>query len=316
MIKANETRIAKGSFVTERFIKVLCIILLVLIAGTSGCTSGANASSAVLATVGRRQISSTDISYRIAIEKAYGNETVSAETVLVGLINDGFECEVGRLCDVTLTADDVAALSKHADQTSKAPEILAKVKDVFGDDRTAYERLYLAPKIMNRKLRSWYSRNAEIHKNQKTLIEKAYLLAQSGKSLEQSAKDCGLDFSTGDYGKDEGKTPALLKQYTPKGEQSPKDPMMKIFESMAENEIYNNIVEDDVSYKVIKLVEKNGSQYKVENISAAKPPFDKWFRRQAGQVKVKILDAELKKKAASKYPNVWWLKEVHNETNE
>jgi hypothetical protein len=207
-------------------------------------------------------------------------------------------------------------LSRHADETSKAPEILAKVKEVFGEDREAYERLYLGPKIINRKLRNWYSRNAEIHKNQRTLIEKAYYLAQSGKSLEQSAKDCGLDFSTRDYGKGEGEMPALLKQYMPEDEQSAKDPMTSILETMSEGEIYNNIVENDDSYKVIKLVEKNSSQYKVERISAGKRPFDKWFRERAQQTEVKILDAELKKKAASKYPNVWWLKEVHNETNE
>jgi hypothetical protein len=300
----------------RKLAKVLCIVSVWLVIWTSGCASSANTSSIALAQVGQQEISSIDISYMVAIEKAYGNEAVSDTAVLVGLINNSIESQVGRMCGVKVSADDLAALSRHADETSKAPEILAKIKEVFGEDRDAYERLYLGPKILNRKLRSWYSRNAEIHKNQRALIEKAYQLAQSGKSLELSAKDCGLDFSTGDYGKDAGEIPALLKQYMPNDSETASDPMMSILETMSEGEIYNNIVENDDGYKVIKLLGKKGSQYKVASISVRKQPFDKWFSKQAEQVKVKILDAVLRKKVVSKYPHVWWLKETHNETNQ
>lgn len=288
--------------------KTLVILLILLIAGANGCRPGADGARRFLATVGQTQIRSADVSYRMAIEKVYGNETATDVVVLVALVNDTIEGEVGRMCGVTTTGDELATLSRHADETSKSPEILAGVKRVFRDDRTSYERLYLGPKIINRKLRSWYSRNADIHEHKRALIEKAYSLARSGKSLEEAAQACGLAFSANEYRKTNREMPALLKEYFPQDGEFPADPMISILEAMSEGEIYKNIVEDDYGYKVIRLVQKNGAQYKLETITAKKRPFGKWFQEQAAQVGIKILNAELEKKLASKYPNVWWVK--------
>ncbi len=296
--------------------KVLVILLIPLAAVANGCRPGADGGPGILATVGQAQISSKDMSYKITTEKAYGNETVTEVAALVALINDALEQEVGRIFGVTATPEDISELSRHADETTKAPEILAIVKRAFGEDQDAYERLYLAPKIINRKLHAWYSRNANTHEHQRALIEKAYTIARSGKSLEEAGQECGLDFSAGENRKTNRGMPGLLKEYFTQDGQFPADPMISILEAMSEGEIYKNIVEDDYGYKVIRLVQKNGAQYKLETITAKKRPFGKWFQEQAAQVGIKILNAELEKKLASKCPNVWWVKEVHNETNE
>jgi hypothetical protein len=116
----------------------------------------------MLATVGQTRITGDDISYRITVERAYGNDSVIDSVALVALINDALEREVARRWKVDVTPHEIAALSRHVDQTTRAPEILAKVRHAFGDDRAAYERLYLAPRIVNRKLRALLSRNVEI----------------------------------------------------------------------------------------------------------------------------------------------------------
>ncbi len=305
MTRRAKIWIERGEPLDKRLVKVLGILLIPLAAVANGCRPSADGEPGILATVGQAQISSKDVSYRMAVEKAYGNENTTEPVALVSLVNEALEHEVGRIFGVAATPEDIAELSRHADETTKAPKILAEAKRTFGDDQATYKRIYLAPKIINRKLLAWYSRNADIHQPERVLIEKAYYLVQSGKSLEQAAQACGLDFSAIDCRKGERAMPALLKQYFLQDSASSSDLMMSILESMSQGEIYNNIVENDHSYKVIKLVEKNGSQYKIETITARKKSFEKWFREQAEQIEIKILDAELKKKVASKYPHVW-----------
>ena len=296
-----------------RKITFLVIVLLLAVSAMTGCGDKDSKEVRAVAKVGSIEIYRSDTAYKVGVEKAYGNEFVPEVSVLISLVKDSLELEVARAHKVTVKSDEVTAFKRHVDETSRAPEILAKVKGVFGDDLEAYERLYLLPKIINRKLRNWYSRNAEIHKRERLLIEKGYSLVKSGRSFQQVAKDCGLDFSTIDYGQADSNIPAVLKQYMAEGEQPAQEPMMRILEGMAEGEIYNNIAEDDQGYKVIKLLEKNGTQYKVEAIAVTKQAFRKWFDVQAGKIEVKILDEEMKKKITSKYPALWWVKEVHNE---
>jgi hypothetical protein len=301
--------------ITKRII-IFSIVMFFAVGALTAGTTKDTMQGQILAKAGSLQIYRTDAAYKVGIEKAYGNERVTEVIALVSLINDALEHEAAGMHGVTIKRDEVAAFKRHVDKTSRAPQILAKVKAVFGRDTDSYERLYLGPKIINRKLRYWYSRNAEIHKYQRALIEKAYYLAQSGMSMEAAASECGLELSTIDYGKAKGDMPAILKQYSSASEQLAADPMMKILATMSQGQIYYNIAEDDHGYKVIKLIEKNGQQYKVEAIVVRKHPFGKWFRVQAEKIKVEILDAEMKKTIEENYPNLWWVKEVHNETHE
>ena len=288
--------------------KLLSILLPMLVAWQTVYSSSSCETSKILAKVGEWQINSVDVSYGIAIEKAYGNEMVVEEAILVSLVNKVLAREVGRMFGLTAMPDEVAALSKYVNKNSKAPEILDRVKRVFGDDRAAYERLYLTPRIISSKLRGWYSRNASIHERERALIEKAHHLARSGKPLEEAAQACGLLFSVVDYGKGNRALPPLLEKYFPQGGNSSSVSITAVLKTLSEGEIYKNIVEDDYGYKVIKLVRNSGSQYTVETITANKHPFMKWFQVQAAKVPVKIVDKELEREIASKYPNVWWVK--------
>jgi hypothetical protein len=285
----------------------LIISLLVFI---GACGYGGRDISRIIAKVGESKISCKDVSCRTAIEEAYGNKTVTDVVTLVALVNDVIECEVGRMCGVTATTNDLSALSRHADKTSKAPAILAEVKKACSGNSAVYERLYLAPRIINQKLRAWYSRSSNIHDRERALIEKAYALVRTGKRLEEAALDCGLSYSSMKHEKRGRVTPDLLKQYFPEGEELTKDPLTSILETLSENEVYRNIVEDDRAYKVIRLLEKSGSKYKIESITAPKRSFDEWFREMAAQVGIEVLDMNLKKKIARQYSNIWWVKEL------
>ncbi len=298
-------------------------LVLACVAGCSshdgaGDTDDGHVGGGAVAEVGGAQISSADVSYRVAVEKAYGNATATEAAALVLLVNDALEREVARAAGVDATAEEIAALGRHADETSKAPEILAKVKRVFsgaddrgddrGDGRAAYERLYLAPKVVNRKLRAWYSRDAAIHGRERELIEKAFGLVSSGMALKQAAEECGLDFSAFEAGGSGGPLPSELERYFPRSAGGVKDPLESILDSLPVGAVYDRIVENDRSFRVVKLVERNGSEYKAEAIAAPKRPFDEWFSERAARIEVRITDAALARAVRETYPNVWWVR--------
>ena len=63
-----------------------------------------------VAEVGGARIGDADVSYRVAVEKAYGNATATEAAALVSLVNDTLEGEVARAVGVDATAEEIAAL--------------------------------------------------------------------------------------------------------------------------------------------------------------------------------------------------------------
>ena len=263
-----------------------------------------------VATVSKTVITMRDISYRIRTEEAYGNDRATVAVALVSLINDAFEREVALKHGVVITQDEIISFRNYVDENTKVPEILRKVKRAFGEDKSSYEKIYLAPKILNRKLRYFYSRNRELHMAERTLIEKAYGLVVSGKTFQEAAEGSGAKYSSFDIGDKEVTIPPELQKYIAQDEKGPQDPLVSILETLSQGEICNNIVEDDYGYRVVRLKGKDGNKYSVEAITVKKHPFDEWFKTQAAKIHIEIIDKELQREITSKYPNVWWVRKL------
>ena len=296
-----------GPDMLRGYFKFLLSFWLSLSAGVA--CAGDSSSRSCLAKIGSVEISTLDLGYKIAVEQSYGNASIGAETALAALIGDALECEVGRVNGVGATPEELHAFSKHVDETSRAPEILAKVKAAFGGDKAAYERLYLAPRILNQKLRSYYSRSSEIHITARTAIEKAYAVTASGKSLPDAAKECGLEYAKFEYGgMNPAQPPELLKLVA--GAEPENDPLLALLSKLAVGETNKTIVEDDIQYRVLRFLAKNGPKYSVEAICAPKRSFEEWFKEKAGTIKIEIHDPGLRKSVLEKYPGVWWVRNV------
>jgi hypothetical protein len=200
---------------------------------------------------------------------------------------------------VVATREEIEALRKYSDEHTKAPGILQKVKMAFGEDSASYERLFLSPKIINRKLRQFYSRSPEIHKSERASIEKAYGLVSSGKPFQEAADQLGLQFKTFEVGTQDTSS-------AQGAEASPDTLLTPLLEKLSAGEIYRSIAEDDYSYKVIRLKEKKDKKYQVEAIIVYKRSFDEWFKKETEKIKIEILDSEFKKSIQIRYPNLRW----------
>ncbi len=205
------------------------------------------------------------------------------------------------------TKEEIDAFRKYSDEHTKAPRILQKVKTVFGDDSASYERLFLVPKIINRKLRQFYNTNQEIHKSERESIEKAYSVISSGKSFQEVADQLRLQFKTLEVSNQGASVPHGLKKHTNDEGAPLNDPLIPILQKLSPGDVCRSIVEDDYSYRVIRLKERSGNRYLFETITVYKQPFGKWFRKEAEKIKIDILDVELRRSIREKYPNLWWL---------
>jgi len=273
----------------------------------SAQTSRAGKDERKVALVGKTAIKERDVSYKVQIEKAYGNERATREAALVSLINDAIEHEIAAIHGVTITREDLDSFKRHVNEQTKAPEILQKVKVIFGDDTDSYERIYLAPKIMNRKLHEFYSRSPEIHKKERDLIERAHGLVTAGKGFNEASQECGIKFSTFNLEEKEALLPPELRTYFPQSNTPMTDPLIPILDTLFPGEIYRNVIEDDYRYRIVKLIERNGETYSVEVIWVKKRPFDEWFRQEAANVRITIVDPDLRNTIKTKYPGLWWV---------
>jgi hypothetical protein len=124
------------------------------------------------------------VAYRVATEHAFGAAAVDRAAALVSLVNDAIEVELAWRRGVDVTAAEVAALGQHADQTSMAPQVLARVKAAFGTDTAAYQRLYLAPKVVTGKLRDWYAGNVDVQASVRAKAQAVWVAVEQGQSMQ------------------------------------------------------------------------------------------------------------------------------------
>ena len=239
-----------------------------------------------LAVVGEISINVADLHGRVGVFRAYGNK-IERDTALVALINEGIKQELAREVGIAPGQDELHAFALQVERNSKAPEMLAAVKTVFKDDMDAYQRIYLTPKVINSKLRGWFSRNAQLHQQQRDIVERAWVLVHTGYSFEAAAKETGAQFSAGEYGQISNRPPDAVNRRFSKSLDSISEPFHQILNATAPGEIAATIAEDDYSYHIIKLVDKKGdSYYETEEIGLAKASFDKWLKQQASHIPV------------------------------
>ncbi|MEK7519666.1 MAG: hypothetical protein AAB581_00250 [Patescibacteria group bacterium] len=261
-------------------------------------------------------ITDADIAAKIKLENAYGNSNITQEEALVGLLDQFLEQAVAKKFQLTATQQELIDLDNHAVQNSKAPDILQQIKTNISE--SAYQRLYLAPKITNKKLHLFYSTNKDFHKEARNAIEKARGFVQSGASFASAAQETGVVYSTSSvplFFGDPGIPDAFQPYFSSTSSADalfPEDPVLKIVKTLSVGAIYQDILEDDYSYSLIRLIsrQKQKDIYVIESLVSPKQSYDQWFMKQAGTVKMNIQDAALKQSIQSKYPGVWWLESI------
>jgi hypothetical protein len=262
--------------------------------------------SVIIAAIGSIKITEQTIQYRLGTESAYDNSNLNKSAALVMLINDALEMEVALRYNQQALDDEIEQFKQYADQTSRAPEILNKVKKTYGQDIKSYDQWFISPKIVNRKIRDYFSANKSINQNALNQINSAMKLLKSGKKMKDAAKSLHLTAVVDSIPKKPLDMTPALKNY-PDAQLPFENPMLKYIKKLKSGEMYPEVIEESYSFLIIKLLNYNDDYYFIERISVPKPDFDTWFKKEAAKINITIIDTPIKSEIQHKYSNLWWI---------
>ena len=120
------------------------------------------AQSEDVAVVGEVTITAQDVAYRQAVAAVRSNEALPAHLALLQLIEEALMAEVGRSYSVVVSEEMLAEEAERVQETSRDPQTLGRIRAVFGEDETAYQRLVLEPILVNQLLHARFSLGHDI----------------------------------------------------------------------------------------------------------------------------------------------------------
>jgi hypothetical protein len=235
-------------------------------------------------------------------KNCYKNENISKEEALAMLIRDKLELSVlKKKYNLEPEKSVLIEKAKWIDKNTRAPEILKCTKNTYFP---FYKKYYLEdivkPTLINPKLHFLFSQDREIHKDEIAKIEeimkkvknnpeilksfKEYTKATTSKRKEEKIEIGGYSFDV------------------------PEDPFIsKVLLKLKKGEIFSNVVEDDYSFKIVRLIDEDKENYYWDGVIIMKKNFEDWFKNYVREnVKIKIIDKELKEKFKNRYPDLWW----------
>lgn len=134
------------------------LLLLVLVSAVGAFAPvearGADRPERAIALVGSTEVTGGDEARRVAVQVARGQQA-NAVRALLELLREALESEVARAAGAAPTAEDLAALDRHAESSSREPETLSRLRRLLSDEDFA--RHVLAPRATALKLRDRFA---------------------------------------------------------------------------------------------------------------------------------------------------------------
>ena len=257
--------------------------------------------------VGDNDMTLQDVTYRGAIQHAYGGDTMPVYTALVASVNDLLTLEVARRAGLEPTEADVKSYIAHVEKTTKAPDILQRVKDIFGSDTGSYVRLYLEPKIAETKLQNYQAFDTTVQDKAREQILDAYALVAKGASFADAASKAGGVSSVDTFDVEDGGTGAT----DPVQKNSSLHPLAVLArDHLQPGELFSQVIEDQYAYRLVRLIARRGGNNIVETVTVPKQGYDVWFKKQAETIPITIHDAALVDSIRKHHENVWWIEHL------
>lgn len=307
LVKARSKEKARLRYCRTRCCASLTSAALALLATVPKVAIGGDSTrECIVAHVDDIVITEHDLSQRVSLLRVRSGDDAQEDRALVELLGETLESVVARGRGVAVTSKDVAELDDHASRTSREPKLLEAMRDVFRDNPAGFARQVLAPRITSTKLRSSYATGREEHADPRRRVEAAYSHVRGGETMGAAAMKVGGDWRRFTLGKPLD-LPGVIAVA---GGEKREDPVLALVRNLPDGALYDHIVEDDDSVRVIRRLAGHGQEIEVEAVVIAKRPFDDWYREQAVTVPIAILDPSLADKVCNSYGQAWWLESV------
>jgi hypothetical protein len=281
----------------------LPIAFVLMAIGSAAFATDNSVHSGVVGRIGGIPVTEKDLSYRSRVSEVYYSGSGKRYVALAQLVKGYLAVEILKdLGDPT----DNAALDREAariDGSTKAPEVLAKIKAVYGEDRKGYMDTFVRVVYGERVLyNDVFLKSAAIHKE--TRRQAAEFLAEATgapSSFAEIAKKRGLTAGTLRISLDNGIVrEAGRKEGRPAGAApTGVGQARRIIESAGKvrpGEVLPDLIEWQEGYQAIRVLMKEGEATVVESVSVPKRAYDDWYWEKASKIPVRIDDKALKER--------------------
>ena len=284
----------------KRFYSLLLVILILLLL-LVGFFVLRN-KKVIVAKIGEVVITKQDLTYRTAVYKKCYSQKKPVE-VLAECINDSLEDAVLQAkYNLQPSINDLQGRSAWIDKNTKDPQTLNCLKSVYGKNYQAYLKNVVRPLLINQKLHSLFAVDPTIHQKERKRISVLMAKVKKNPALLPTLPGYGI-FQT----PREKKTTIKIKGYNiPLGKNLF---IEKVLKRLKPGEMWGDIVEDDYSYKIVRLVKADDKSYTWDGVIIPKRNFNDWFKQYVTKnIPIVIKDDPLKKEVIEQYPQVWWVK--------
>ena len=257
-----------------------------------------------MARVGDIRIGGEDLAHRARVSEIQFPGSGERHIALAQLVKGYLALGVLARLDVPTGEAAIEAEARRIDASTKAPEVLKRIKEVYGSDRRGYlngfVRVVYAERFLYNEV---FLKDPAIHAVQRGKAEA--FLAAAGKNpsaFETTAKEMGLAPVEMTLSRKKGSRRAGREERgTPGGapgangvevEQAAR--MISGLSGIKPGEVAPAVLEWREEFQVIRFVRKEGGDYRIASVSVPKRSFDDWFWETASNIPVRIGDKRLK----------------------
>jgi hypothetical protein len=301
----------------SRFL-VVAGVFIALVFSTAAC----NTDKGKVADVGGIIITQKDLEQRGKVSEIYYPGSNKAYISLAQLSRAYLSEKVLNSLGYKVDEQVLAAESKRIDENTKAPEVLKKIKDVYGLDKQGYMKTFIRVTYDERYLyNEVFLKSRDIHKDQ--YLKAQNIIRESQQSPDQFkaiSKKYGQEAKTLKISEKEGIKPYEENNKKKPDEMGPGGPghenvgmeqaarLIEMVSKVKPGEMYPELVEWQEGFQILRFVNKEGDNYIVESVSIPKRDFDEWFWENAAKIPVKIYNPALK---ASLLKEVSWASKIN-----
>jgi len=256
-----------------------------------------------VAQVGDTTITEKDIAARQKVSDIYYPDSGKPYVALAQLIQGFLAEQALKSLEYPVNEQIWEAESNRIDQNTKAPETLAKIKDVFGLDHKSYLKVFIRPLYAERYLyNEVFLNSTEIHKERYEQAQNFLKAALKEPGAFPAVADkMGLKAAKVKLSEKEGISPYEEKK-KPEPEQAAPEPAnidqanwyIKKISILKPGQVYPELIEWREGFQVIKFDRKEGGVFIIASVTVPKEDYGRWFYQRASKVPVKIYDQALK----------------------
>ena len=255
-----------------------------------------------LCDVGDTKITSRDIEFRKRVSEVYypgsGKDYVALAQLVKGYLSEEVLKSLGYKIDESILEGE----AERIDKNTKAPDVLERIKRIYGRNRRDYIKTFVRIVYAERFLyNEVFLKSRDIHRREFQKMEDfLHAVKKSPHSFKKIAEKMDLEAKRLRVSKDkgilrfEGKSIDERKETGSGSGQA--DRIIDLLKGLKEGMVYPDVIEWMEGYQVIRLVKKEGDEYIVDSVSIQKRNYDEWFWERAKEVPVKIYDEKLKDK--------------------